>query len=121
MKEKDVLIEQLLDQINQMKTSFHAWVERTGTDANPSGSEQMPPTVNGEDVNRSEIEEQTHVAKIPIESDESYFMTYAHFDIHYDMLSVSTVFGQSPNNTKYENFNSIFRILFVQTVIVKPF
>lgn len=95
VKEKDVLIEQLLDQINQMKTSFHAWVDRTETDANASGSEQMPPTINGKDANRSEIDEQTHVAKIPIQDDESYFMTYAHFGIHYDMLSVSTNYRSS--------------------------
>lgn len=91
LKEKDVLIEQLLDQINQMKSSFHAWVERTETSAKPSGSKQLQPQENGEDANSSQIEEQSHVAKIPIRDDESYFMTYAHFDIHYDMLSVSTI------------------------------
>lgn len=90
LKEKDVLIEQLLEQINQMKSSFHAWVERTDANAKPSGSEQLqPPQLNGEDVDGQD-DERTHVAQIPMKDDESYFMSYAHFNIHYDMLSVST-------------------------------
>lgn len=87
LKEKDVLIEQLLEQINQMKTSFHAWVDRTETHANTIGSDDNTlNTENGDDAG-----EQSHVAKIPIRDDDSYFMTYAHFDIHYDMLSVSII------------------------------
>lgn len=72
LKEKDAHIEQLLEHINHMKRCFHAWVERSDNS-----------------LNELENLEQTHVAKIPIKVDESYFMTYAHFDIHYDMLSVS--------------------------------
>lgn len=90
LKEKDVLIEQLLEQINQMKSGFHAWVERTDTNARPLNSEQLqPPQMNGEDVDDAHDEEPSHVAKIPMKDDESYFMSYAHFNIHYDMLSVS--------------------------------
>lgn len=83
LNEKDVLIEQLLDQIQQMKSSFQAWVDCTET------TDKMPPTVNGDDGNGSRIEERSTVAKIPVQDDESYFMTYDHFNIHYDMLSVS--------------------------------
>lgn len=80
VKEKDVLIEQLLDQINEMKSSFHAWVDRA----------DQPMTENTADnMSVSRSAQPTHVAKIPMNQDESYFMTYAHFDIHYDMLSVS--------------------------------
>lgn len=91
LKEKDVLIEQLLEQINQMKSGFHAWVERTDANAKPSDTDGLlpPPQVNGEDADGEHYEDPTHVAKIPIKDDESYFMSYAHFNIHYDMLSVS--------------------------------
>lgn len=84
LEEKDAHIEQLLEQINQMKQIFHAYVER---------SENGPkPAVGNSQTERQEESEngvQSHVAKIPIYEDESYFMTYAHFDIHYAMLSVS--------------------------------
>lgn len=90
LKEKDVLIEQLIEQINQMKNGFHAWVERAETGCSSTCTTQETATVNGENVDRSSHEEQTHVAKIPIKDDESYFMTYARYDIHYDMLSVSS-------------------------------
>lgn len=62
-----------------MKKSFHAWVDRS-TDC---------PTAE-----KSLHAEQTHVAKIPISQDEPYFQTYAHFGIHYDMLSVSKSFAE---------------------------
>lgn len=82
LKEKDVLIAQLLEQINDMKSNFHTWVERTEngpiTDANAPD--------NGD--NNTGFQEPTHVARIPIHEDESYFVTYAHFDIHHEMLSV---------------------------------
>lgn len=79
LKEKDSLIEELLEQINQMKSTFHVWVERT---EGGTGSAS-------ETADHSETEEMTHVAKIPMKEDESYFVTYANFGIHYDMLSVS--------------------------------
>lgn len=66
----------MLEQINEMKSKFHAWVERTE-------AENL-------DLPASKTVEHTHVAKIPINEDEPYFMTYAHFSIHYDMLSVSS-------------------------------
>lgn len=98
LKEKDVLIEQLLEQINQMKSGFHAWVERTDANAKPSDTDGLlpPPQVNGEDADGEHYEDPTHVAKIPIKDDESYFMSYAHFNIHYDMLSVSDQAMKSP-------------------------
>lgn len=90
LRDKDVLIEQLLEQINQMKSSFHSWVERTDPKTKSSCSEEeQPPLANGEDVDGSQNDEPSHVAKIPMQDDESYFMSYAHFNIHYDMLSVS--------------------------------
>lgn len=84
LKKKDDIIEQLLDQINQMKTSFHTWVDRTGNGPIPNTSSS-----ENEMSDKLEVDEQTHVAKIPIQLDESYFTSYAHFDVHYDMLSVS--------------------------------
>lgn len=79
LKEKDVLIEQLLDQINQMKSSYHGLLSMV--DENGSGG--MPTTVNGDEG------EQSQVAKIRLDDDANYFETYASFHIHYDMLSVS--------------------------------
>lgn len=40
-------------------------------------------TTNGDD----NVEIVNCVSKVPLESDEGYFNTYAHFGIHYDMLS----------------------------------
>lgn len=84
-----MLIEQLLEQMNQMKSSFHEWVNRTETDLGVGTSSNVAnESVNGVNVH-SEVEQPTHVAKIPIRDDEPYFMSYSNFDIHYDMLSVS--------------------------------
>lgn len=85
LKDKDALIEQLLDQINEMKSNFHDWVERA-----ENGDITESSTSQNNVIEVSDIQEQTHVATIPIQQDESYFMSYAHFDIHFDMLSVST-------------------------------
>lgn len=87
LREKDALIEQLLDQINEMKNSFHALMERTENGSASDSKAASQSTVNGERCPTAE--ERTHVAKIPIAEDESYFMTYAHYDIHFEMLSVS--------------------------------
>lgn len=83
LRDKDALIEQLLDQINEMKCNFHAWVERAENGA------MCENNTSENEVNSESHVKQTHVATIPIQEDESYFMSYAHFDIHYDMLSVS--------------------------------
>lgn len=83
LKEKDVHIEHLIEQINQMRKGFNALIERSET--NESTSETTPDELKDS--------EQTHVAKIPMKEDESYFVTYAHFDIHYDMLSVSLTYN----------------------------
>lgn len=83
LKEKDALVTQLLERINEMKSNFQAWIERT---ENGPESEM---NASGNDDIKTEFQEPTHVARIPILEDESYFITYAHFDIHYDMLSVS--------------------------------
>lgn len=85
LKEKDTLIEQLLEQISQMKTSFHALVESTDPGSKSGTSSE---SVNGVG-DHSEVGEPTHVAKIPMRYDESYFVTYSNYGIHYDMLSVS--------------------------------
>lgn len=87
LKEKDDLIEQLLEQIHQMKSSFHAWVDRTSNEPVNDMTES-----SGKNFSVStEVAEQTHVAKIPIREDQSYFSSYAHYDIHYDMLSVRSI------------------------------
>lgn len=68
-----------------MKSSFHALVERSDPE---SKSETSSESANGVG-DHSEVAEPTHVAKIPMKYDESYFVTYANYGIHYDMLSVS--------------------------------
>ncbi|XP_031623582.1 protein arginine N-methyltransferase 1 [Contarinia nasturtii] len=81
LKEKDVHIEHLVDQISEMKKCFEAWIERCSeTNGSKSDFSQLTHDL-------PENTEQTHVAKIPIKVDESYFMTYAHYGIHYEMLS----------------------------------
>lgn len=81
LREKDALLELLVLQISQMKASFHSLVERTTDSSTPGAAqhssldEALPP--------------QTYVGQVPIKDDEGYFSTYAHFDIHLDMLSVS--------------------------------
>lgn len=91
--EKDVLVEQLLDQIDQMKISFQAWVEREDSGSCAISNLKMDtvcvPENEAEPAHSRQEGEQSRVAEIPIRDDDSYFMSYANFDIHYDMLSVS--------------------------------
>lgn len=82
LKDKDATIEQLLEQISQMKNSFHTWIDRIENEPNANSSENQ-------NTENPKIKEQSHVANIPIQIDQSYFTSYAHFGIHYDMLSVS--------------------------------
>ncbi|XP_055309220.1 uncharacterized protein LOC129573066 [Sitodiplosis mosellana] len=89
LEEKDVLIEQLLEQINQMKSGFHEWVDRTAnslTTVAESTERNFPAPAPAPE---SAVAEQTHVAEIPISQDEPYFIAYSHFGIHFDMLSDS--------------------------------
>lgn len=67
---------------------FHEWVDRmeNGTGPNSSQTETEAPEEPQDGVD-STVERT--VAKIPIYEDQSYFQSYAHFDIHYNMLSVS--------------------------------
>lgn len=69
LDEKNVLIEQLVGQIEQMKLSFHSLLN-----------------VNGDS---DSISKPQNVGQVSANDDEAYFSTYAHFDIHHDMLSVS--------------------------------
>lgn len=118
LREKDAMIEQLLEQITHMKTmmssNFHEWVDRLEKSSSPS-------TANGT-TEKADSGEKT-VAKIPIEDDESYFVTYAHFDIHYNMLSVSQItkiifslFLQ----TKKTKIQKIIEIFLPRTLFVPP-
>lgn len=88
--EKDVLLEHLIGQIEQMKTSYHGLIERTTSNDGPTGSQLDADIL------------QTYVGQVPVKDDEGYFTTYAHFDIHHDMLSVS--WTQKPNY--YHRFQS---------------
>lgn len=61
-----------------MQKHFQDWVEHDDNKATVTES-------NG-DPDESSI---THVAEIPMDEDQSYFASYAHFHIHHEMLSVS--------------------------------
>lgn len=76
LREKDATIEQLMFQINQMQITFHDWVERSDDNRKTKSI-------------RDENQQLTQVSDIPINADESYFSSYAHFHIHHEMLSVS--------------------------------
>lgn len=79
LAEKDILLEHLIGQIERMKTSYHGLIERTD-------SNNVPALIGlSSDADIS----QTYVGQVPVKEDEGYFNTYAHFDIHHDMLSVS--------------------------------
>lgn len=77
LAEKDVLVEHLIGQIQQMKASYQGLIERTDSNGVVTGTPS-----DGDQV-------QSYVGQVPIKDDEGYFTTYAHFDIHHDMLSVS--------------------------------
>lgn len=79
LAEKNILLEHLMAQIEQMKMSYYALIERT--DSNNFSS-----TI-GSSSDSAIL--QTNVGQVPVKEDEGYFNTYAHFDIHHDMLSVS--------------------------------
>lgn len=79
LAEKDILLEHLIGRMEQMKMSFHRLLERS--DDKNTVSDAAAASSNSEIV-------QTCVSDLPMNEDESYFNTYAHFDIHHDMLSV---------------------------------
>lgn len=76
VKEKDATIEQLQLQISELQKHFLNWIDIS--DKNTSDSEEKLDELS-----------KTHVAEIPIDEDQSYFASYAHFHIHHEMLSVS--------------------------------
>lgn len=43
---------------------------------------------NGSSANQSASQERNCVSSVPLEQDEGYFNTYAHYGIHHEMLSV---------------------------------
>lgn len=72
LKDKDAVIEHLLQQTKQMKLTFHDLIERT--DSNVASASATPKVPS--------------VGQVPIAVDDrSYFSTYSHYDIHHDMLS----------------------------------
>lgn len=79
LAEKNLLLEHLMAQIEQMKMSYHALIERTD-------SNNLSSTIGS---SSDSAISQTYVGQVPVKEDEGYFNTYAHFDIHHDMLSVS--------------------------------
>lgn len=64
--EKDALLERATQDIQRLQESFRKTFES-----------QMEPPIK-----------RNHVGAIPADMDEGYFSTYAHSEIHYDMLNV---------------------------------
>lgn len=77
LETKDAIIEQLQFQISQMQKHYQDWVERS--ESNPVGNS----------TNEVEPFQRNNVAEIPMDDDHGYFASYAHFNIHHEMLSVS--------------------------------
>lgn len=95
LSEKNSMIETLCQQIDEMKSSYCNLLDSsTG-----GGSIKLEPL--------EPIKPQESVGEVPIKDDEGYFNTYAHFDIHHDMLSVSSLkIKRKKKTTKiYFNFN----------------
>lgn len=76
LQEKDAVIAQLFQQIEQMKGTFHDLIERT-TETKPTTSKS-----------KSLDTDVPSVGQVPIADDtKGYFSTYSHYDIHHAMLS----------------------------------
>lgn len=87
LNDKDAIIEHLTYQMEQMRNSYRFLIEQSDSNVNNK-------TVNSplhKQMRLDQIQLQTHVAEVAPEDDEGYFSTYAHFDIHHDMLSVSVL------------------------------
>lgn len=105
LDEKNKLIEFLINRIEQMKTGFRCLLD-----------------ADGESSNSKKHKVQEFVGDVSVRDDEGYFITYSHFDIHHDMLSVSnTQKLYSINNNIDIFFSIIFRTQFVQVVTVMQF
>lgn len=89
LKEKDATIEHLLEQMNDMRATFHALIDRNEVKQNADGSSKTQNENSGKESPENSLLMPTNVAAIPMFQDQSYFETYAHFNIHHDMLSVS--------------------------------
>lgn len=74
-------IQTLTDQLSESQTHLQMAKE----DINKM-QESMKNIVDGSKLNKEEVLVNC-VSSVPLESDEGYFNTYAHFGIHYDMLS----------------------------------
>lgn len=79
IKEKDDLLEQATANINLLKSNFQNLFykeEDTTMIVKSSNKKETKPTC---------------VSSVPIENDEGYFNTYAHYSIHLDMLAVGLI------------------------------
>lgn len=86
LNDKDAVIEHLTYQMEQMKNSYRFLIEQTD---NNGGSISNNSIADSPLHKQIRLEQAQNVAEVSAEDDEAYFSTYAHFDIHHDMLSVS--------------------------------
>lgn len=70
--DKNLQLEQAVEDIEKMKKTFHNLVEKTETKTKQLNSDGT---------------EQECVGNLSLEDDEGYFNSYSHFGIHHDMLS----------------------------------
>lgn len=70
LKESQTHLQMAKEDINKMQSSMKTLIE--GSSANGNGEQDVIPKC---------------VSNLPLEDDEGYFNTYAHFGIHYEMLS----------------------------------
>ncbi|XP_013182940.1 protein arginine N-methyltransferase 1 [Amyelois transitella] len=77
LNESNIYLEMAKDDINKMQESMKGLADVGQTSTNANGN-------NNGNGNAYTI---NCVSKVPLEDDEGYFNTYAHFGIHYDMLS----------------------------------
>lgn len=77
MKRKDTLLEEAAADLDHLRAKFRDMFEQQGDFA--AGSSQKNEQPSNRDC----------VSSVPLDQDEGYFNTYAHYGIHHEMLSVS--------------------------------
>lgn len=79
MSHKDALLEEAAGDIQKLQAKFREMFE------------QKNDLFGGSSAADKQPKERDCVSSVPLEQDEGYFNTYAHYGIHHEMLSVSII------------------------------
>lgn len=80
MKHKDALLEEAAGDIHKLQSKFREMFEQQQNDF-----------AGASNLKSGEPKERDCVSSVPLDQDEGYFNTYAHYGIHHEMLSVRSV------------------------------